>query len=197
MGLSEAIATADSHIAVITRMGAGSQPDLAIFFATTSPLVFALVVRMIGDRAIAEGVLMDIYVQVWKQAGHYDPRQERPLPWLLRLARQQAVNYLRTTERPAVQMSAPSNQAAEPQGARAVLACLPAEQLQVIEMAYFGGLTYYQIAHEFGVSPNIIKQRIGFALKCLLQKLMAYPEAGDVRQPPAPPSQLPGGASIA
>ncbi len=162
----------DPQVTVLTRIGSGSQPDLAKLYDTTSPLVFALVVRMIGDRMAAEAVLLDVYVQVWKQAAHYDPHSELPLPWLTRLARQQALDYLQTNGYPRAQMASPVSRDAK-QHVSAVLGALSAEQLQAIEMAYFDGFNYHQMADELGRSPSTIKHHIGAAMKCMRQNLLA------------------------
>lgn len=169
MSLSESMATADPHVAVIARIGGGSQPDLAKLFDTTSQLIFALVVWMIGDRTAAEAVVLDVYLHVWKQAAHYNPHDELPLPWLTRLARQQALDHLRTTGRAPAQMAV--REAVQQHRISGALGSLSAEQFQVIEMAYFGGLNYHKIAEELRLPPNIIKKRIGIAVQCLHQKL--------------------------
>ncbi len=61
----------DPLVTIMKRIVDGSQLDLAKLFDSTSKVIFALVVRIVGNRAAAEDVLLDIYVQVWNQSAHY------------------------------------------------------------------------------------------------------------------------------
>lgn len=184
MKLAELISITASHVTVIAGIGSGSQSDLSLFFDTTSQLVFALVGRMVGDQVAAEEIASAVYWQVWKQAASYDSGHEQPLTWLLRLARQEALDYLRTNGRMPLPIVAPMTMVvavgavnaaggyAEQQRVSMALNLLPAEQLQSLEMAYFVGLSYHEIAAELQCSPDMIRKRIGAAITGLRANLI-------------------------
>lgn len=174
----------DPLVTIMKRIVDGSQLDLAKLFDSTSKVIFALVVRIVGNRAVAEDVLLDIYVQVWNQSAHYDPGGETPAIWLGKLARKQVFEYIRLngsahSELPAHATIVPafnvSDMNPEEMWRRSVceaLDLLPPEQRQALEMAYFGGFDCDQIAEEMRLSPGIIQGRIAVAMKCLSKKLI-------------------------
>ncbi len=177
----------DPLVTIMKRIVDGSQLDLAKLFDNTSKVIFALVVRIVGNRAIAEDVLLDIYVQVWNQSAHYDPGGETPLVWLGKLARKQVLDYLRTngsaysqlpphvTMVTAVNVGEMSPEAIWRRSVNEALELLPEEQRLALEMAYFGGFNCDQIGEEMRLSPGIIQNRIAIAMKCLSKKLIKLP----------------------
>lgn len=174
----------DPLVTIMKRIVDGSQLDLAKLFDSTSKVIFALVVRIIGNRAAAEDVLLDIYVQVWNQSAHYDPGGETPAVWLGKLARKQALEYLRLNGSAHSQLPAHApivpgfnDSTLNPQemwrrSVSEALDLLPPEQRQALEMAYFGGFDCDQIAEELRLSPGIIQNRIAIAMKCLSRELI-------------------------
>ena len=58
--------------------------------------MFGLVLRILGDRAAAEEVLLDVFTQVWRQAASYDPGRGSPLAWLMTIARTRAIDRVRS-----------------------------------------------------------------------------------------------------
>ena len=178
----------DPLVTIIKRIVDGSQLDLAKLFDNTSQVIFALVVRIVGNRAVAEEVLLDIYVQVWNQSARYDQEGETPTVWLGQLARKQALDYLKTNGSaysqlpPHVTIETAFNvrdmrpEAIWQRSVREALELLPPEQRQALEMAYFGGFDCEQIGEELRLSPGIIQNRIAIAMKCLRQKLTKSPD---------------------
>ncbi|HEX4951454.1 MAG TPA: sigma factor [Blastocatellia bacterium] len=181
---STAVAVDDSLVMIIKRIAGGSQPDLATLFDETSQVIFALVVRMIGNRAAAEETLLEIYVQVWRQSAYYNSADETPLIWLSKLARQQALAALRANGLPHSQMAICMTGATttpvstmnpgKTQSFREALDLLPSEQYQALEMAFFGGLNCQQIAAELRLAPDLIQRRIGIAMNGMRQSLSQY-----------------------
>lgn len=174
----------DPLVTIMKKIVDGSQLDLAKLFDSTSKVIFALVVRIVGNRAAAEDVLLDIYVQVWDQSAHYDPGGETPAVWLGKLARKQALEYLRLNGSAHSQLPAHApivsgfnDNTLNPQemwrrSVSEALDLLPPEQRQALEMAYFGGFDCDQIAEELRLSPGIIQNRIAIAMRCLSKKLI-------------------------
>jgi RNA polymerase sigma-70 factor, ECF subfamily len=152
-------------------------------------LVFSVALAIIGDRPVAEEVMLDVFVQVWQRAGTYDPEQARVRTWLIAITRNHAIDMLRMRKsRPeanAVNLDAvsmpdgPSKHGLEDElqlsiereGLRAKLAELPGDQREVLVLAYFRGYTQSQIAEVLKQPLGTIKTRIRLAMQ-KLRKLL-------------------------
>jgi RNA polymerase sigma-70 factor, ECF subfamily len=147
----------------IEAIAAGDSASLAAFYDATNRVAFGLILRILGDPATAEEVLLDVYTQVWRQAGNYRRERGTPLAWLLTIARTRALDRLRSgwqerqrKESLEVVAEARSNAA---RLVRRALAALPAEQRQMIELAYFSGLSHSEIAAHLGQPLGTVKTR--------------------------------------
>ncbi|HYE76272.1 MAG TPA: sigma factor, partial [Blastocatellia bacterium] len=92
----ELVARNEDWIALLGQMSRGDQSAMGTFYDTTNRLVFGLVLRILNDRSTAEEVMIDIYAQVWRQAGTYDKSRGTPLAWLTTIARSRALDRLRS-----------------------------------------------------------------------------------------------------
>ncbi|HEX5758971.1 MAG TPA: sigma-70 family RNA polymerase sigma factor [Thermoanaerobaculia bacterium] len=153
------------------------------------PLLLGLVVRILGSRAEAEEVLQDVFLLVWNQAGRYDPSRSSVSTWLVLIARSRAIDRLRSrkvverTLDAVQQQEGPGGGHASPEAAenvlirerrervRSELAALPAEQRQVLELAFFQGLSQSEIAGQTGIPLGTVKTRSLLAMKKLRQAL--------------------------
>jgi len=148
---------------------------MADFYDQTSALAFGLALRILGDHSAAEDVLLEVYLQVWKQAGAYDASRGSPSAWLLTLTRCRAIDQRRSLRRdratePLEVAGEIGCDAAGPESltmaaerhrlVRKALASLNAEQREVIHLAYFGGLSHSEIAHQLGQPLGTVKTRI-------------------------------------
>jgi RNA polymerase sigma-70 factor (ECF subfamily) len=162
--------------ALLRGVAAGDNDALRQLYARHNTVLFALALKVLSDRAEAEDVLQEAFVQVWKTAGSFDEGRGKPIGWLIMLTRSRAIDRLRSRKtrsrvtesmaRDTVKTSeartpADEASASEAQRAiRAVLKSLPAEQRSAIEMAYFGGLTQFEIAQQLGQPLGTVKTRI-------------------------------------
>ena len=73
--------------ALIARTGNGEEDAFAALYDATAPFVHGVALRILGDRAAAEEVTGDVYLQVWRQAVRYDATRGTPVAWLSMLAR--------------------------------------------------------------------------------------------------------------
>jgi RNA polymerase sigma-70 factor (ECF subfamily) len=160
---------------LIRKMAEGDQSALATLYDSTSRLVFGLVLRILADRSTAEEVLLDVFTQAWRQAGLYDARRGRPLAWLMTIARSRAIDRLRSgrleqqSREPlesAGQLASPTDDPEEASLAserqrlvREALATLSLEQREVIELAYYSGLSHSEIALKLGQPLGTVKTR--------------------------------------
>jgi RNA polymerase sigma-70 factor (ECF subfamily) len=186
--LAAAMAPGPDWAGLIDRCAAGDESALGTLYDQTAALVNGLAFRILGDATSAEEVTGDVYLQVWRQAARYDRTRGAPLAWLLVLTRTRAIDRLRArrappaladTVEPPVAPSDPEDEAAVNERRRIVqgaLGRLPPEQRQVIELAYFGGLSQSEIAATVGEPLGTVKTRIRLAMLRLRHALGAVRE---------------------
>jgi RNA polymerase sigma-70 factor (ECF subfamily) len=177
---SIALNTRDQDWTTLIRNSArGDQSALGELYDATSRLVFGLVLRIVGDRASAEEVLLDVYTQAWRQAAHYDEARGAPLAWLMTIARSRAIDRIRSSKHdqqkdPLDAVAEISDREPSPEQAtvdserrqlvRAALETLPAEQREVLELAYYSGLSHSEIASRLGQPLGTVKTRTRLAM---------------------------------
>ena len=178
-----------SDQALLERVAGKDSQALADLYDRYAPVALALAGRILGDRSEAEDVLQVVFTRVWQEAGRYDATKGSPTSWLLSWVRNGAIDRLRRREalqRAAVQSvdhAAAAHDDAHGHGhdasaeererlAKAV-AALPADQRQVIEMAYFEGLSQTQIAQRLGEPLGTVKTRVRLGMNKLRQALPA------------------------
>jgi len=160
---------------LISRIASGDQSALAALYDATCRIVFGLVLRILSDHPTAEEVALDVYTQVWRQASTYDGQRGSPVAWLLTIARSRAIDRLRSTKQeqqrkePLDAASAESAATADPEEesviserkriVRLALEQLSPEQREVIELAYFSGLSHSEIAAKLGQPLGTVKTR--------------------------------------
>ena len=161
--------------ALIGRVAEGDQSALTTLYDATSRLVFGLILRVVVDRSTAEEVLLDVYTQVWRQASTYDIKRGAPLAWLMTIARTRSIDRLRSGKHEhqnresldaigeitsnTASPEADSVTAERRQLVRAALDTLSAEQREVIELAYYAGLSHSEIALKLGQPLGTVKTR--------------------------------------
>ena len=175
----------------IEQIATGDQSALAQFYDVTNRMAFGLILRILGDRATAEEVVLDVYTQVWRQAGNYSRERGTPLAWLMTIARTRALDRLRSGRQEMQRKESLEVVAdvrsfeADPEATtitnehqrlvRKALAVLPVEQRQIIELAYFSGLSHSEIAAHLGQPLGTVKTRTRLGmikLKELLAPIM-------------------------
>lgn len=180
-------ALANDAAVLIQRVADGDATAVTALYDGTSRLLFGLVLRVLSDRSAAEEVLLDVYTQVWRQAASYDPRRGSALAWLITIARTRAIDRLRSG-RQAQKRSEPLEKAvderspdADPEEAavtseretmvRSALESLSAEQREVIELAYYKGLSHSEIAMQLGQPLGTVKTRTRLGMIKLMELL--------------------------
>lgn len=178
-------------IPLLQRIAARDTAALAELYDRHSRLIFSLVLRILQDRGEAEDVLQETFIRVWNRADVYDPRVGAPLPWIVRVARNRAIDRVRARRvRAAVDAPGVEPAAAEPMPDTGIqspeaavleaerrlrltdaLAGLPPEQRQLIEAAFFEGYTHSELADRFGLPLGTVKTRIRAGMLAMRQGL--------------------------
>lgn len=83
---------------LLGRAGIGDREAFATLYGKTSAHLFAVVLRINRDRAQAEDILQEVYVNVWRAARTFDAAQSQPLTWLTSIARNRAIDSLRRAQ---------------------------------------------------------------------------------------------------
>jgi RNA polymerase sigma-70 factor, ECF subfamily len=179
---------ARAEIAILDRIVARDERAVAELYDRHSRLLYGLIVRILRDRSEAEEVLQEVFVLVWTRAETYNVALGSPAAWLVRIARNRAIDRLRSN---AVRLRAveaapppdaadnPETRAAESEQQRVVkraLDGLPHEQRVLIEQAYFLGLTQSELAERFQLPLGTVKTRIRSGMIALREQLSQMTE---------------------
>jgi RNA polymerase sigma-70 factor, ECF subfamily len=172
---------------LVTHVARGNSAALEVLYDRYAPTVLGISLKVIGDQALAEDILQETFWRVWQSAGTYQSQRGPFTGWLFRIARNLSIDaYRRRNVRPQtisrVEGSDPileetpdpdTNVAEQAQSImknrqiRKALAALPLVQRQVIEMAYFYGMTRQEIAEATGEALGTIHTRARLALQKL------------------------------
>ena len=156
---------------------------LEVLYARYSRSIYALAVRLVGDAHVAEDIVQECFLKLWRQPELYAPEKGRVTPWLLGMAHHRAIDWLRrrTLERrheaEGVDPVEHSGVGGDPgtlldgsirrdEVSRA-LASLPDAQRVALELAYIRGMTQTQIAEYLGEPLGTIKTRTRLAMRKL------------------------------
>jgi RNA polymerase sigma factor (sigma-70 family) len=161
--------------AALARVASGDQAALQIVYRDTSAKLFGVCLRILRDNGEAEDVLQDVYITVWRRAGTFDPDRASPITWLVAIARNRAIDRLRssTNTRRAlpiddaveVKDSAPSAlaQVESSEEHRRLMDCLgelEPRHAGAIRSAFLDGATYEELARRMDVPLGTMKSWI-------------------------------------
>jgi RNA polymerase sigma-70 factor, ECF subfamily len=166
---------------LVQRTAAGDSDALMVLHKRYANLVYSMAWRVLQDVSLAEEVTQDVFVKLWRQGQSYDPARGRFSAWLLSVTRFAAIDRLRREGRRPLPVEMAAGAADEPealdnllktdheswergQHLRLLLEQLPAEQRQVVELAYFGGLTHSELAAHLGLPLGTVKGRLRLGL---------------------------------
>ncbi|MEP7302554.1 MAG: sigma-70 family RNA polymerase sigma factor [Caldimonas sp.] len=193
---------------LLARAGLGDRAAFATLYERTSPHLLAVVLRIHRDRAQAEDILQEVYVNVWRAAQSFDAAQSQPLTWLTSIARNRAIDSLRRLQtQPKFQAlgtaggsdsededvydtvadaaPGPLDLLSRATDARAVTQCmdkLSALQRQSVALAFYQGLSHAEVAEQLRQPLGTVKswvRRALMTLKACLQGSVLREERGD------------------
>lgn len=164
---------------------------LAELYDQLAGVLFALACRILGDRHEAEEVTQDVFVQIWDRAQTFDSDLGTPFNWAMRIARNRSIDRLRARQRRAEvatefqELTAPAGDGDpfmpqpglgddELAAIRTAVRGLPADQMRMLELAFFRGLSHAEISESTGEPLGTIKARIRRAMLKLRDTLQDY-----------------------
>jgi RNA polymerase sigma-70 factor (ECF subfamily) len=177
---------------LLARAGVGDRAAFATLYERTSSHLFAVVLRINRDRAQAEDVLQEVYVNVWRAAQSFDAAQSQPLTWLTSIARNRAIDSLRRKQTEPQTQSLPLGNDSDEErdvyddvaddapgplallsqasDARALSSCmqgLTAQQRQSVALAFYDGLSHAEVAEQMRQPLGTVKSWVRRALLSL------------------------------
>jgi RNA polymerase sigma-70 factor (ECF subfamily) len=152
------------------------------FYDRHGGAAYSLAYRIVGDTKAAEDVTQEAFLSIWRSRAGYDRARGSVRGWVLGIVRNRAIDLLRRDSGPVPQLDHDDEAALEARPApeltdveairretarqvRGVLAGLPREQSQVIELAYFGGFSHAEIASIIGAPLGTVKGRMRLGLE--------------------------------
>ena len=181
----------ESDFELLERMQARDEQALGALYDRWSARVHALAIQFLGREDEAEDVVEETFWQVWRSAKRYQSSRGTVGTWVIMIARSRALDRLRARRRsreerweelpkPAAgdplfqSVNSPLQNAADAERRRMVLAALaelPAEQREVLELAYYGGMSQSEIAEHTGQPLGTVKTRVRLGLRKLRDRL--------------------------
>ena len=164
---------------LVARLAAGDDDALAEIFDSLGSPVYWAALRVLGDGVAAQDVVQDVFVELWRHPGRYDAAAAPLRTYLMVMARRRAVDRVRSEVRrlareqrhdhpaPDQRQMSPSDEVAAAEAAslvRDAVRRLPDGQRQLVELAYFEGMTYREAGRAVGIPEGTAKSRLRLAL---------------------------------
>jgi RNA polymerase sigma-70 factor, ECF subfamily len=160
----------DDLVEALARIARGDKAAFEMVYAATSLKLYGVVVRILGQRALADEVLQEVYVRVWQRAGEFNPSTSSPITWLTIIARNRALDEAKRKtmrsfdDHPEV-LELPSGddplenhqRNEETRRLQACLDTLEPEKREIVLLAYYYGLTREEIAQRIGRPAATVK----------------------------------------
>jgi RNA polymerase sigma-70 factor (ECF subfamily) len=164
----------DTAGVLLRRAGRGDQAAFADLFDELSPMVHGVVLKVVRDPSQAEEVAQEVFVELWRLAARFDGTKGSARSWAATLAHRRAIDRVRSEQssrdREAREVArapldhdvvvAEVESSLDQARVRRALARLSAIQREAVELAYFGGHTYKEVAVVLGVAEGTVKSRI-------------------------------------
>ncbi|MGZ3628407.1 MAG: sigma-70 family RNA polymerase sigma factor [Ktedonobacteraceae bacterium] len=179
-----------SDEALLNAIAGGAVWAMDSLYQRYNRILYSLAYRMVADHQVAEDLLQDAFLAVWRRATTYSPQSGAARSWLISIMHHRTIDYLRRVRRRSTIQEAPLEelelnesiahpdawdsawQSVKSSHVRAALMQIPTEQRMVIELAYFQGWTHSEIAAGIQIPLGTIKARMRLGLLHLKQVLI-------------------------
>jgi len=155
---------------LIAQIALGSRDAFSGLYDATSGKLLAVCLRVLNERAAAEDAMQEAYVKIWNNADRYKVTGHSPMTWLITIARNTAIDRLRTRrvdrdiadygERIATSDPSPEQSAVAASEARRIVTCmgeLEADRRAAISGVYLEGKSYKELSEQFDVPLNTMR----------------------------------------
>lgn len=174
-GSPEKLEVSERLAGLLRRSAGGDQPAFADLYDAVLPGVYGVVLRLVRDRAQAEEVTQEAFLEIWRTASRFDQHRGTALSWVLMIAHRKAVDRVRSAESAhrgdqaarsvahdiPYDVTADSAHASiEAERVRGALASLSAAQRAALELAFLGGYSHSEVAAMLGLPIGTAKTRI-------------------------------------
>jgi RNA polymerase sigma-70 factor, ECF subfamily len=185
MNRSSAAMQTTSDEALIGRIAAGDKLAMQVLFARHHVRVYRFVLRLVRDQSVAEDLIGEVFLDVWRQAGRFEARSTVST-WLLAIARYKALSALRrrteqeldgdkaaTLEDPGDNPEVSVLKKNKGDVLRQCLTALTPEHREIIDLVYYLEKSVEEVARIVGIGENTVKTRMFYARKRLSELLKA------------------------
>ncbi|HEY7771875.1 MAG TPA: sigma-70 family RNA polymerase sigma factor [Marinagarivorans sp.] len=178
--------SADDHFRLLSNTAQGDHAAFSQLYALTSARLFAVSLQILGRRDLAEDALQDAFVKIWHNAGEYQRSKGEVLAWMISIVRYRAIDILRSaksrkessdeaTPESVSDDDSPDEALALDREKTVIDDCmnshLDKQQQQIIELAYFKGLTHSEIVshtkHPLGSVKSWIRRGLKLLQRCI------------------------------
>jgi RNA polymerase sigma-70 factor (ECF subfamily) len=182
-----AIRGGEADAALVVRLQRREPQALAELYDRYGRIAYSLILRVVRDTGIAEDLVQETFLRVWNRVQAFDAQKGAVGPWLLAVARNRAIDYLRSaggrertvefeeSDHPSLYTDMEPGILASDKArvVKAAIEKLSSHQRQVIELAYFEGLSQTEMAERMGQPLGTVKTWVRAALKTLRDELGA------------------------
>jgi RNA polymerase sigma-70 factor, ECF subfamily len=185
MNRTSAAMQTTSDEALIERIAAGDKLAMQVLFARHQVRVYRFILRLVRDQSVAEELIGEVFLDVWRQAGRFEARSTAST-WLLAIARYKALSALRrrtdqelddekaaTIEDPGDNPEVSVLKKNKGEVLRQCLTALTAEHREIIDLVYYHEKSVEEVAQIVGINENTVKTRMFYARKRLSELLKA------------------------
>ena len=175
---------------LVALVAKADKEALAVLYDKYVRLVFSLAVKILQDKELAEEVTQETFLLLWRRANSYQPHRGKFSSWLLSIAHNRVIDELRRLRRSREVQGGEELRYPEPndetldaieqverearsQTVREAIAQLSASQQQVLNLAYFQGLTQVEVAEKLSIPLGTVKTRMRLGLQKLKAALQA------------------------
>lgn len=168
---------------LITLIRAQSRDGFDLLYENYSAVILGVICRIVADTIEAEDLMQEVFVRVWKNIEQYEESKGRLYTWMVNIARNVSVDFLRSKgyknqqkidpdngDRPDIPDFSLSN-STDNIGLQVLVDRLEARHREVIDTIFFGGNTYEEAAKLLGIPLGTLKSRVRVALQILRGKL--------------------------
>jgi len=168
----------DPHTQLICNLQSGDDSGFSALYDAYAPLLYGIILKIVGDEKEAENLLQDSFVKIWQNINRYTPEKGRVATWLINIARNTAIDFTRSKyfnqklknqnieNIVGQEKDQPfSHLLVDTLGIRQLVAKLSPVCRDVIQWMYFEGYTQQEIAENFGIPLGTVKSRTRLALK--------------------------------